>query len=199
MELTDSILGSHNTMTYLRPSNWWLWLGHKIVAQCQNKSVEAQFAQGVRCFDLRVYYDKKMGKFFFSHGMICYDKRYDIHSVIKTINALAHKCKSKVYIRLILEHCPNDYYSIKFISLCKYLVSRKYKYIEFIGGNRKGDWKKLYDFANNIHDWDISQFVSSMAQDARWYEKFIPRLYAKRMNKVNKHKTCNFITLFDFI
>ena len=199
MVTTNNILGSHNTMTYLRPSNWWLWLGHKIVAQCQNKTIEEQFEKGIRCFDLRVYYDKNYDKFFFSHGMIRYDKKYDIHSVVKTINTLARKNKSNVYIRLILEHCENEYYAIKFVSLCKYLVSRKYKYIDFIGGNRKGDWKQLYDFANNIHDCDINQFVSSMAQDARWYEKFIPRLYAMRMNKINKNFADNFINLYDFV
>ena len=38
-----------------------------------------------------------------------------------------------------------------------------------------------------------------MAKDARWYEKFIPRLYAKRMNKKNMKNLKEGINLFDFV
>lgn len=38
-----------------------------------------------------------------------------------------------------------------------------------------------------------------MAEDARWYEKFMPRAYAKRMNKKNLEDIKEGINIFDFI
>ena len=38
MEFKEKVFGSHNTMTYLRPSNWLLYLGHLIMSKCQSKT-----------------------------------------------------------------------------------------------------------------------------------------------------------------
>ena len=69
--------------------------------------------------------------------------------------------------------------------------------VTFLGGYRKSDWKQLYDFGTN--DIPIHQWVGSMADDARWYERFMPRLYAKRMNKHNLKNAKTGINLYDFI
>ena len=64
-------LGSHNSMSYLRPSQWWLrpfaWIG-----RCQSQTIGEQFiVWGVRWFDLRLAFDKK-GQPYFAHGIFSY-------------------------------------------------------------------------------------------------------------------------------
>lgn len=178
------IIGSHNSMSYLPPMNKWLKPINWLFAKCQNDL----FMTGiVGCVDLRVYYNKEYGKWMFAHGLIAYDRL--------TLDAYLNILLSKhnKYVRIILER---DGYEDEFIKLCDDLV-KKYPNITFLGGYRKSDWKHLYDFKDSnipIHQW-----VGSMAEDARWYEKFIPRLYAKRMNKVNMHKLKEGINLFDFL
>lgn len=104
-----------------------------------------------------------------------------------------------MYVRLILEKYESDEECDCFVRSCKSLERLEYPNIKLFGGNRKGDWKKLYTFKGNIPDALNNQFVSSMMPDARWYEKICPYLYAKRMNKVNKGKMKEIINLFDFV
>ena len=47
------MLGSHNSMTYLKPQKWWMKLIN-FTSKCQNKNIEEQYAAGVRYFDIRV-------------------------------------------------------------------------------------------------------------------------------------------------
>ena len=178
------IIGSHNSMSYLPPMNKWLKPFNWLFAKCQNDL----FMTGiVGCVDLRVYYNKEYDKWMFAHGLIAYDRL----TLATYLNMLLSKHNK--YVRIILER---DGYEDEFIKLCDDLV-KKYPNVTFLGGYRKSDWKHLYDFKDsNI---PIYQWVGSMAEDARWYEKFIPRLYAKRMNKVNMHKLKEGINLFDFL
>lgn len=178
------IIGSHNSMSYLPTMNKWLKPINWLFAKCQNDL----FMTGIAgCVDLRVYYNKEHDKWMFAHGLIAYDRL----TLTAYLNILLSKHNK--YVRIILER---DGYEDEFIKLCDDLV-KKYPNVTFLGGYRKSDWKHLYDFKDSnipIHQW-----VGSMAEDARWYEKFIPRLYAKRMNKVNMHKLKEGINLFDFL
>ena len=47
------MIGSHNTMTYLKPHKWWMKLIN-FTSKCQSKDIEEQYAAGVRYFDIRV-------------------------------------------------------------------------------------------------------------------------------------------------
>ena len=47
------MIGSHNTMTYLKPQKWWMKLIN-FTSKCQSKDIEEQYAAGVRYFDIRV-------------------------------------------------------------------------------------------------------------------------------------------------
>ena len=88
-----------------------------------------------------------------------------------------------IYIRIVLEdkkHCDKE--AERFIKFCEWCDDLS-PYLIFICGNRKSDWKQLYKFAYpNQQQW---MPVSSCAEDARWYERLLPRVYAKRMNKHN--------------
>lgn len=202
MKFKEKLIGSHNTMTYLKPSNWLLYLGYLISAKCQNKTLVEQIDSGVRVLDIRVFpeYDKHGITFWrYGHGLTKFTKNSPhIYIIANILNEKAKKDKKPMYMRIILERCKSERDVQEFINLCEHL-ELNYPYVKFLGGNRKKDWKKCYIFSSCITDNNVNQPVSSMAEDARWYEKICPWLYAKRMNKVNKDKLIKGINLFDFI
>ena len=201
MKFKEKLIGSHNTMTYLKPTNWLLYLGYLISAKCQNKTWLEQINSGVRVLDIRVFPEYIFGSTFwrYGHGLIKFTRNSPgIYNIASTINDMAKRTKKPMYMRIILERCKSEHDVQEFINLCEHL-ELNYPYIKFLGGNRKKDWKKCYIFSSDITDSNVNQPVSSMAEDARWYEKICPWLYAKRMNKVNKYKLIKGINLFDFI
>ena len=203
MEFNEKVFGSHNTMTYLSPSNWLLYLGHLIVAKCQSKTWEEQINAGSRVLDIRVFpeYDEYNNVIWrYGHGLIKISKSNspNIYLIAKTLNDKAKSTNQDYYMRIILEKCNSETDVENFVMLCKSLEN-EFTNVKFLGGNRKGDWRKCYTFSSGITDNNVNQFVSSMAKDAKWYEKACPWLYAKRMNKANKDKMVNGINLFDFI
>ena len=202
MKFKEKLIGSHNTMSYLKPSNWLLYLGYLISAKCQNKTLVEQINSGVRVFDIRIFpeYDKHGTTFWrYGHGLTKFTRNSpNIYLIVNTLNEKAKKDKKPMYMRIILERCKSERDVQEFIDLCKFLEFN-YPHVEFLGGNRKKDWKKCYIFSTCITDNNVNQPVSSMAPDARWYEEICPWLYAKRMNKVNKDKLIKGINLFDFI
>lgn len=192
----EIIYGSHNSMTFLPPKHWWGYLGLWI-ARCQNKTLEEQFNAGARVFDFRIHYG--YGDWEFAHGLVNFKSDISFWKYLGILKTLARANNETIYIRLILEKYESDEDCDCFIRYCKALEREEYSNLKFFGGNRKGDWKKLYTFKDNIPDALNNQFVSSMMPDARWYEKICPYLYAKRMNKENKGKMKEVINLFDFV
>ena len=67
------MIGSHNTMTYLRPLKWWQRL-IAFTSRCQRKTIEEQYKAGVRYFDFRVKV-KRDCNLCYAHGLMEY--RYD--------------------------------------------------------------------------------------------------------------------------
>ena len=201
MKINEKLIGSHNTMTYLKPSNWLLYLGHLILSKCQNKTWLEQINSGVRVLDIRVFpeYDIYGITFWrYGHGLTKFTRNSpNIYLIANTLNEKAKKDNKPMYMRIILERCKSEHDVQKFIELCKFLESN-YPYVKFLGGNRKKDWKKCYTFSSEITDDDVNQPVSSMAPDVRWYEKVCPWLYAKRMNKINRDNLIEGTNLFDF-
>ena len=203
MEFKEKVFGSHNTMTYLKPSNWLLYLGHLIMAKCQSKTWEEQISAGARVLDIRVLpeYDKYNNLTWrYGHGLVKFSKAKspNIYLIARTLNNKAKLTHQDYYMRIILEKWKSETDVENFVMLCKSL-EQAFTNVKFLGGNRKGDWRKCYTFSSDITDSNVNQPVSSMAEDARWYEKACPWLYAKRMNKANKDKMINGINLFDFI
>lgn len=192
--------GSHNTMTYLSPKHWWAYLGLP-VARCQRKDYKKQWEAGARVFDLRIYYDMDTRSWGFAHGLIDFETKESVEDVVEWLAHKALIAQEPTYIRIILEKWTCEALCRYFSAWCK-SIENHYAYISyvaFIGGNRKGDWKKLHTFVTDIDDHYNNQWVSSMAEDARWYEKAFPFLYALRCNKRNKLKMKEITNLFDFV
>ena len=87
----------------------------------------------------------------------------------------------------------NEYY---FPRRCA-LYQKTYKELTFIGGNRKYDWAQLHDFGTG--DIPLHQRVSSMDSKATWWQRLLPRLYARKHNAANLQATQPGINLFDYI
>lgn len=190
--MENRIIGSHNSMSYLPVKKWWMNI-FNVFARCQDKPIEDQNAD---CFDIRIYYNNELKRWEYAHGLIDYDGVFTCGVINKLVN---ESPQTTLYIRLILEKYKNEEECLLFSKYCKKL-DKYYSGTNVIlfGGNRKKDWKKLYDF-KSISDSEVHQWVSSMAKDAKWYEKICPNLYAHRMNPANFIKTKPGINLFDFI
>ena len=181
------VCGAHNTMTSNKPKYWWGWLTIPF-SRCQTKSVNELYDIGVRCFDLRIGFHNGMP--IFKHGVVRF--KGSPHDIIKEINNLG-----ECYVRIILEDTKEKSDNeLLFYELCKYW-EESYLDIKFFGGNRRCDWKQVYTFKNSP---TLVQYVGSMAEDARWYEKLIPWAYAKRNNKKYLDLEGNYdIALFDYL
>lgn len=182
----EKIIGTHNTMSYLPPKHWWQKPINYLFAQCQS---ELKTGQAV---DIRLVWNKKQRRWDYAHGLVTYD-RYTNYTNPRILIDYFIGTGVK-YVRLILERDGGEE---QFQYLCRHLSRIFGNEVAFIGGYRKSDWKQLYDFGTN--DIPIHQWVGSMADDARWYERFIPRLYARRMNKKNMENLKEGINLFDFL
>lgn len=205
-------LGSHNSMTYLKPQ-WWLrplaWIG-----RCQSLSIKQQFDAGARWFDLRIAFDNK-GFPFFAHGLMSY-KGVPVNDVLKTLDALSSDCVGeKVYIRILNERDSN-YSKILFRAFCANVI-KEYPNLVFTGGQNKKDWKLIYDFGN-YPDMPLIDKYSSCNHDKCEYDEngndvnhinntgvviddICPKWYAKRNNLRNRNEYINqdVYLLLDFI
>lgn len=177
--VSKTIIGTHNSVTAHPPRKWWMKLG-KAIAVTQDKTIYQQYADGIRCFDLRIRLSDD-DTWVLCHGL--YEVSLDVYDLLYWFRTKAEQNRENVYIRIVLEdkkHCDKE--AERFVKFCEWADSFS-PYLIFIAGNRKSDWMQLYKFGYpNQRQW---MPVSSCAEDAKWYEKAFPRLYAKRMNKHN--------------
>ena len=181
------MIGTHNTMSYLPPKRWWM-RPLRVFARCQKRPIAEQIAAGAQVFDLRVY--NEGGHWCFAHGLVKF-KGATLYTTLDVI-------PDGSVVRIILERCHGDD-AIKFRDLCVWLDSH-FDNLTFIGGRRKRDWALLYDFKDNrdYPEYLIHQHVGSMASDARWYERIVPVLYARR-RRVDIYDFAEGVHLYDFV
>lgn len=196
------IIGTHNSMTYLRPQKWYGWLMIPF-ARCQRKTIEEQWDNGARCFDLRIRFTKQ-GEPYFAHGLYeCTHKANPAH-VLEELYKLMLRDNEQAVVRLILEDPGKQNYNVYYFEqLCRVWETHQArqsvtvnKVLHFFGGNRKGDWAQIVEFDYKPN---LTQYVGSMMEDARWYEKLMPFAYAWRRNKKNKQNPQGDIAIYDFI
>lgn len=194
------IIGTHNSMTYLRPQKWYGWLMVPF-ARCQNKTIEEQWNDGARCFDLRIRFTKQ-GEPYFAHGL--YECTHEVKpiDVLVQLDRLMIRYNQPAFVRLILEDPNRQNHNVFYFAQFCYAWDTHEackidnKVLHFFGGNRKGDWAKIVEFDCKPN---LTQYVGSMMEDARWYEKLMPFAYAWRRNKKNKQNPKGDIAIYDFI
>lgn len=191
------IIGTHNSMTFLRPAKWYGWFMIPF-ARCQKKTIIQQWEAGARVFDLRIRFTKQ-GKPYFAHGLYECTHEANPFDVLRLLCKLILRDGQRAFVRLILEDPDKQNHNVFYFKHFCDVSIQYYKKIRFFGGNRKGDWKKLYTFKGDVPDSLNNQWVSSMMEDARWYEKFLPFAYARRCNKRNEGNVKPKFNLFDFL
>ena len=200
-------IGTHNSLTYLTPKKKKKKL-IKFTAKCQEIDYEKQYELGARVFDIRLWYDDDL-KMEIRHGRVSYKIGYTI--LFRMLDFLEEK--GDCYVRIICEEdsfAKNDPIVIDkekcFIDDCRYIESL-YNNIKFFGGNRKYDWKVLYNFENkdipNLID-RYSSTTSLFKSDKKWLavlDDLYPKLYAKLKNKqlIKEHNDKEGYLFIDFI
>jgi hypothetical protein len=194
------IIGTHNTMTYLRPQKWYGWFMIPF-ARCQRKTIEEQWHDGARCFDLRIRFTKQ-GEPYFAHGLYECTHKVKFIDVLTQLDKLILRDGQRAFVRLILEDPDKQNHNVVYFkAFCQAWETHQAfhtvnKWIHFFGGNRKGDWAQIVEFDYKLN---LTQYVGSMMEDARWYEKIMPFAYAWRRNKKNKQNPQGDIAIYDFI
>ena len=131
------MLGSHNSLTYLKPKKWWM-RPFRFMARCQGVSYEEQYEKyGVRVFDLRVWFTDGLDVEV-RHGVMLF----------KTTNIFVRNFldylsdKGDCHLRVILEEdniIKKDKKASRkenyFKTFCEVLED-VYPNIHFFGGNR---------------------------------------------------------------
>ena len=115
-----TIICTHDSITAHPPRKWWMKLG-KWIAVTQSKTIYQQYADGIRCFDLRVRLDKD-NKWVMCHGL--YEVEANFYEVIENLRDLAIADKSTIYIRIVLENLKiNNHEAEKFKKLCECYIA----------------------------------------------------------------------------
>lgn len=199
-------IGTHNSMTYLKPSKWWLWL-FRFAYKCQSLTIEEQLANGIRIFDLRIRLNKK-GEWIFAHGLAEF-KGISPIDTLNLINNFAKEKNEKYKVRLMWEtkDTDNEEEAKIFTDLC-FLVETTFTNIQFFGGTSIATWKNWYNFhpygdnpeKRECWEYKTEQFVSSLSSfgvAAIW-----PWLYTTILKKKLRKKAAESqaeIVLLDFI
>lgn len=194
----DYILGSHNTMSYLTPKNWFYKL-IAFTARCQSKSIQEQYEKyGVRLFDLRFRFNKK-GEISFAHGTVEYKGNKDfILSIFEYLNSVKD---TTVIIRY--ENKEGEFEK-EFKEWCKYL-EKTYTNIRLTGGINKWKGKHVYKFKNSfpsVEDKYSSCNVNEPGKPVTGtiIDDLCPIMYAKANNRKNRLAgTIKDYLLIDFV
>lgn len=138
-------LGTHNSMTYMKPCGDAKMLAMWPFAKCQGMTYTEQYEFGVRFFDLRIRFID--GRPCFAHGEVEFCD-VDAYTVLDYLNQ-----QGGCEVNLCLENTSKigDSQHEAFRALAKECEER-YTNIEFCGGWTKypGDHPVIYQFSGNI-------------------------------------------------
>ena len=184
------MLASHNTMSYLKPSKWYL-RPFTFISKCQDKNIVEQYILGIRMFDIRVRYDKH-SNLIFAHGLMSF-KGPTVDEILNIINSLKD-CS----VRLIFEEYKynknTNNHTKLFIKDATYFIN-KYKNINFFEFKRKYDWEQLI---NTNYNPKYIQKVASMTTNI--LNSICPKIYAIFNNKkIVSNISINEYTFIDFV
>ena len=189
------MIGSHNSWTYLKPKKLWMRLIN-FTAKCQSKDIAEQFANGARCFDLRVRFDDEYDVTL-AHGLVKYKYSYRwLLNDLKWLDGCAGEGE-KIYVRILHEVRKSSMYTQERVRLFRNFcadIEQICKNLVFFGGNNLVNWEQDYLFRDNV---SIEDGYASMAcPKLGWW----PWLYAKLFNKKNlKRDTDKQVLMIDFV
>lgn len=187
------ILQAHNSWSYLSPKKWWM-KPFAFMARCQKASIFEQYnVYDVRCFDLRVRFNKK-GEMVIAHGFCQFDIDYDT-----LMNHLSFMNDKECVVR-VLHEARNKYQYTKeslekFREFCKSMEIR-FPNIKFYCGRNLYNWEVDYKYE---YDPTEDEKYSSVCPP-KLIDDWFPWIYAKLHNKENLEKgTDKDILAIDFV
>lgn len=190
-------IGSHNTMTYLSPRKWWMWL-FRFAVKCQSLNLIEQLKAGLRTFDFRIR--KSDGEWVFAHGLAEF-KGMSPMDALTIVNGYA-KCRVRLMWEVKNEDDPEE--GKEFVSLCE-KAEHTFKNITFFGGTSIATWKNWYNFHPYGKDddrWEFStdQFVSSLSsfEICGAWPWLYTTLFRKKLRKKAEESEKD-VVLLDFI
>lgn len=185
------ILGSHNSWSYLPPKKWYM-KPFRFTARCQDWDIKTQYEHGVRCFDLRLQYDKDT--LHVVHGSMIY--KITCAELLKDLEWLNKQ--GDVYVRVLhdsrTKKLHNERAVKNFQNDCA-AFEQLYPNIKFWCGKNLYNWTNDYEFKNNP---SCAEYYSSVVLPK--IDDLYPRCYAKKNTKVIYEKgTDKDILLLDFV
>lgn len=183
-------LGSHNTMTYLRPKVFWQRL-LPFIGRCQSVDYKVQHSLGSVGYDLRLFWDSD-GQLEYRHGFL----RFSADNIDEV---LSYAESNNIIVRVLLEvRSYNkgligniDELRSRFKAYC-YEIEEKYPSILFFGGQESGSGEKLYTFKNDTGNLAIEELHSSVTSLFKSHNKFLrmiddlfPIIYSLIKNEKN--------------
>lgn len=183
-------LGSHNTMTYLRPKVFWQRL-LPFIGRCQSVDYKVQHSLGAVGYDLRLFWDSD-GKLEYRHGFL----RFPADNIDEV---LSYAESNNIIVRVLLEvrsyNKPLisniDELRSRFKAYCSD-IEKKYPSIIFFGGQESGSGEKLYTFKNETSGLVIDELHSSVTSLFKSNNKFLrmiddlfPIIYSLFKNEKN--------------
>lgn len=183
-------LGSHNTMTYLRPKVFWQRL-LPFIGRCQSVDYKVQHSLGAVGYDLRLFWDSD-GQLEYRHGFL----RFSADNIDEV---LSYAESNNIIVRVLLEvRSYNkgligniDELRSRFKAYCSE-IEEKYPSIIFFGGQESGSGEKLYTFKNDTGNLAIEELHSSVTSLFKSHNKFLrmiddlfPIIYSLIKNEKN--------------
>ena len=162
------LIGSNNTLTYLRPSSWWSRI-FKGFGKSQELPYDIQYNyNGVRWFDFRFKIDKyghvmHIGEIY--EMLDFFDKRED------------------VWVRITLDAPKSDDTAERrFKDACR-IIDRIYTNVNLFGGYRQCDKAVLYEF-----DWERKNKMMSTVSPPEWSRlyRFISKWFPCLIGRLNR-------------
>ncbi len=184
-------LGTHNSLSYHKPAQWWLrpfaWM-----ARCQDLSIRQQWDAGVRYFDIRVKYDKggtpKSG-----HGLVTYDVLpWD---VLGLLEGYAARDGGEVVVRLFHENSRRDprRHAAEFREFCTAAVAQFGKHVTFVEGGCR----------HNYYNVLVDDVPARVCYAEYWRQKLcipFPRRWARRNNhRLHRGDSAEEYSIYDFV
>ena len=190
------ILGSHNSWSYLPPRRWWM-RPIAFMAKCQRVDIRTQYERyGVRCFDLRVRFNK-YGLGIVAHGIVEY-----CFTASKIYEDLAWlDSKGDCYVRVIHEVRTVKQYKNRQRNLFRHFCERledEYKNIRFWCGRELFCWGYDYHFPG--YDEPTCEERYASVCPPKLVDDWWPWLFARLHNRaVLAAGTKKDILLIDFV
>jgi len=199
------ILGTHNSLSYAKPTKWWMKFIN-FTSKCQELTIEEQWECGVKYFDFRLS-PNNLNKA--RHGLVEYDVNID--KELTFLNNMAKEYDEKIYVAINLEGSEDT-------AIAKYLFediiadyTKKYKYLTICGGFCKNPWHQIVKIDNPQKVELYWEFLNWTSDACSFKEKvkmlitnilhFSPKYWAKKNN--NKWKSTeladNTILVLDFV